>query len=172
MSIDANEFQSKIRNKMANCVNPDETAHNDPTHQDLHCLHWYLFCLLGWKVMHSLCLKLYLKSVQNVFSHLMICLPLSLSYTTVKNSNLSNHCRFICLFNLRFTSRWTIFQSCWDGVWMWQGAQCSLLQCCLTEISHPRYISWWTQSHWHYTHTGLTSSSSAFLLRSSKQKSS
>ena len=44
---------------------------------------------------------------------------------------------FVCLFYSDFTSRSTIFQSYRDGVWMWQGAQCSLLECCLTEISRP-----------------------------------
>ena len=33
-----------------------------------------------------------------------------------------------------------VFQSYRDGVWMWQGAQCSLLECCLTEISRPRHF--------------------------------
>ena len=27
---------------MANCVEPDETAHYEPSHQDLHCLHRYM----------------------------------------------------------------------------------------------------------------------------------
>ena len=46
----------------------------------------------------------------------------------------------ICLFDLGLTSLSTIFQSYCDGVWMWQGAQCSLLECCLTEISRPRHF--------------------------------
>ena len=33
-----------------------------------------------------------------------------------------------------------LFQSYRDGVWMWQRAQCSLLECCLTEISRPRHF--------------------------------
>ena len=38
---------------------------------------------------------------------------------------------------------------------MWQGAQCSLLECCLTEISRSRHLTWYsTQSH--YTDTELT----------------
>ena len=42
MSTDANRvFQSKIQNRMANSVDPDEMALNDPSHQDLHCLHRY-----------------------------------------------------------------------------------------------------------------------------------
>ena len=45
-----------------------------------------------------------------------------------------------CLFDLGLTSLSTIFQSYRDGVWMWQGAQCSLLECCLTEILCPRHF--------------------------------
>ena len=65
----------------------------------------------------------------------------------------------VCLFYSGFTSLWTIFQSYRDGEWMWQGAQCSLLECCLTEISCPRHLTWFSiQSH--YTDTELTSSDS------------
>ena len=28
---------------MANSVDPDEMAHDEPSHLDLHCLQWYLF---------------------------------------------------------------------------------------------------------------------------------
>ena len=28
----------KNQNRMANRVDPDETAHDEPSHQDLHCL--------------------------------------------------------------------------------------------------------------------------------------
>ena len=48
--------------------------------------------------------------------------------------------RFVCLFDLGLTSLSTIFQSYRDGVWLWQGAQCSLLECCLNEISCPRHF--------------------------------
>ena len=34
-----------------------------------------------------------------------------------------------CLFDLGLMSLSTIFQSYRYGVWMWQGAQCSLLEC-------------------------------------------
>ena len=34
---------------MANSVDPDETAHYEPTHQDLHCLHSYLVWSAGLK---------------------------------------------------------------------------------------------------------------------------
>ena len=32
----------KNQNGLANSLDPDETAHNEPSHQDLHCLHRYL----------------------------------------------------------------------------------------------------------------------------------
>ena len=47
-------FQSKIKNRMANSEDPDEMAHNEPSHQDLHCLQRYLI----WSVMlKGLCIK-------------------------------------------------------------------------------------------------------------------
>ena len=60
---------------------------------------------------------------------------------------------FVCLFDLGLTSLSTIFQSYRDGVWMWQGAQCSLLECCLTEISCPRHFDMIFHSvtlYWHW----------------------
>ena len=36
-------FQSKINNKMANNADPDETAHYESSHLDLHCLGRYLY---------------------------------------------------------------------------------------------------------------------------------
>ena len=39
------------------------------------------------------------------------------------------------------TSLSTIFQSYHDGVWLRQGAQYSLLLCCITEVSCPRYLT-------------------------------
>ena len=47
---------------------------------------------------------------------------------------------FVCLFDLGLTSLSTIFQSYRDSVWMWQGAQCSLLECCFTEILSTRHF--------------------------------
>ena len=35
--------QSKIKNKMANSADPDETAHYEPSHLELHCLDRYWF---------------------------------------------------------------------------------------------------------------------------------
>ena len=43
------------------------------------------------------------------------------------------------------TSLSTIFQSYHDGIWLRQGAQCSLLLCCDTEVSCPRHDT--TPSH-------------------------
>ena len=40
-------FLLKIINRLANSVDPDETAHYEPSHLDLHCLHWYLFWSTG-----------------------------------------------------------------------------------------------------------------------------
>ena len=34
---------------MANSIDPDETARYEPSHQDLHCLHRYLFLSAGHK---------------------------------------------------------------------------------------------------------------------------
>ena len=47
---------------------------------------------------------------------------------------------FVFLFDLGLMSLSTIFQSYHNGVWMWQGAQCSLLERCLTGISRPRHF--------------------------------
>ena len=51
-------------------------------------------------------------------------------------------CLFVCLFDLGLTSLSTIFQSYRDGVWMWQGAQCSLLECCLTDWNITPQTLW------------------------------
>ena len=58
------------------------------------------------------------------------------------------------------TSLTTIFQSYHDGVWLRQGAQCSLLLCCVNEVSCPRHLTeYHTQSH--YPDTASTSPSSS-----------
>ena len=36
-----------IIGKMASSVDPDEMAHYEPSHLDLHCLHWYLYRSTG-----------------------------------------------------------------------------------------------------------------------------
>ena len=42
-------FQPKSGNRIANSVDPDETAHNEPFHLEQHCLHKFLFCSAGLK---------------------------------------------------------------------------------------------------------------------------
>ena len=37
----------KIIYRLANSVDPDETAHDEQSHLDLHCLHWYLYRSIG-----------------------------------------------------------------------------------------------------------------------------
>ena len=47
MSMLQIEMSVKNQNRMANSVDPDEMAHYEPSHQDLHCLHsiWFSLCL-------------------------------------------------------------------------------------------------------------------------------
>ena len=63
-----------------------------------------------------------------------------------------------CLFGL--TSLSTIFQSYHDGVWLRQGAQCSLLLCCVIEVSCPRHFTWYHTQQL-YPDTASTSPSSS-----------
>ena len=68
------------------------------------------------------------------------------------------------------TSLSTIFQPYHDGVWLRQGAQCSLLLCCVTEVSCPRHLTWYhTQSHYPDTASTSPSSSSQVLVLSEEQ---
>ena len=46
-----------------------------------------------------------------------------------------------CVVCSGLTSLSTFFQSYHDGVWLGQGAQCSLLLCCVTEVSYPRHLT-------------------------------
>ena len=63
---------------------------------------------------------------------------------------------FIAVVCLGLTSLSKLFQSYHDGVWLRQGAQCSLLLCCVTELSCSRHLTWYhTQSH--YPDTASTS---------------
>ena len=86
------------------------------------------------------------------------CLPFHPHSFDKSSSNKNGYVQILFFFFVCFIqSLSTIFQSYREGVWMWQGAQCSLLECCLTEISCPRYLTRYsTQSH--YTDTELTSS--------------
>ena len=46
---DANRnFSLKSKNRLANCVDPVETAPYKPSHLDLYCLHMYLFWSAGY----------------------------------------------------------------------------------------------------------------------------
>ena len=42
-------FNTKIKYRIANSVDPDETARYEPSHLDLHCLHRHLFWSAGLK---------------------------------------------------------------------------------------------------------------------------
>ena len=43
-AVDENTCRRKLKSKtMVNSVDPDETARNEPSHLDLHCLHRYCF---------------------------------------------------------------------------------------------------------------------------------
>ena len=44
-------------NKMAKSVDPNQTAHYEPSHLDLHCLHWLLYRSTGFKELKNLPLR-------------------------------------------------------------------------------------------------------------------
>ena len=52
ISIVANREVNQKSKQNAISVDPDETAHNEPSHQDLHCLHSYLVgsARLNWLI--------------------------------------------------------------------------------------------------------------------------
>ena len=80
---------------------------------------------------------------------------------------------YLCLFYLDFTSLSTVFQSYSDGVWVWHWAKCSLLECCFTEISHPRYMRWYSICHIILTAGWqVLIPSSTFLLLNAKRAAS
>ena len=47
------EFQSKIKNRMGNSVDPDETTRYEPSHLDLHYLRRYPFWSVGLKGLNT-----------------------------------------------------------------------------------------------------------------------
>ena len=53
-SVAANRDILKINNRMANSVDPDEMAHNEPSHLNLPCFQSYLFWSAGLKRLKSL----------------------------------------------------------------------------------------------------------------------
>lgn len=69
-------------------------------------------------------------------------------------------CACVCVYSgLLLLS--TSFQSYRHGVWLRQGAQCSLLKCCLTEVSCRRHLTY--HNHSHYPDIGPKSPSSTLL---------
>ena len=54
MSITVNRESVKTKNIMANSVDPDEMAHHEPSHLDLHCLQRYLPRSAGLKCLWRL----------------------------------------------------------------------------------------------------------------------
>ena len=87
----------------------------------------------------------------------------------MSKSNDLNQTVQICLLHSGFTSLWTNFQSYCDGIWMWQGAQCSLLECCLTEIAPLKHLTWYSIKS-HYIDTELTSSDFLFYFLNTEQQ--
>ena len=77
---------------------------------------------------------------ENSLCHFMQIVSLEDNLYEIAKPILLGKLKEIGLFDLDLTLLSTIFQSYRNGVWMWQGAQCSLLECCLTETSHPRHF--------------------------------
>lgn len=72
----------------------------------------------------------------------------------------------VCCSGLTFFS--TIFQSNHDFVWLGQGVQSSILQCCLIVLSSPRHFARNHPNHiilTHYTDTRETSPSHTLKIR-------
>ena len=46
--------QNRLPNRQANSVESDKTAHYDPSHQDLHCVHMYLVWFAGLKKLNCI----------------------------------------------------------------------------------------------------------------------
>ena len=71
---------------------------------------------------------------------------------------------FVSLFYSGFASLSTIFQSYRYCVWIWQGAKCSVLECCLTEISLPRHLPRYsTKSHYNFNELTISDFQLYFL---------
>ena len=115
----------------------DQTAHQYQAFPVGYQNHWTLQKHAGW---YGPSLSAYAR--RHIFEW-------SSSFHELADSSQS-HCFFVPFWF--FMSLSTIFQSYHDSVWVWQGAQCSLLECCLTEISaqthdmifHPVTLYW----HW------------------------
>ena len=64
-------------------------------------------------------------------------------WCAIQEKSLIPICGFVC-FNWGFRHFQQSFSHNARGVWMRQGAQCSLLERCLIEISCPRYMTWYS----------------------------
>ena len=72
--------QTKNQNIMANSVDPDEMAHHEPSHQDLHYLQRYLVCSVGLKGFKTLCVAALWRSkltVQIMYTGELLCVVTS-----------------------------------------------------------------------------------------------
>ena len=58
-----------------------------------------------------------------------------------ENDQYNEHIPCVVVVCSGLTSLSTIFQSYDNGVWLRQGNQCSLLLCCVTEVSCPRHLT-------------------------------
>ena len=69
----------------------------------------------------------------------------SLSSLYDENDQFTEHIRCVVVVVVcsGLTSLSTIFLSYHDSVWLRQGAQCTLLLCCVTEVSCPRHLTWY-----------------------------
>ena len=56
----------RIINRLINSVDPDETAHFEPSHLDLHCLHKYLYWSIGLKGLIFVCALFIKKNQQHL----------------------------------------------------------------------------------------------------------
>ena len=92
-------FQSKIKTRLANSVDPDETAHYEPSHLDLHCLQRYarLTKLNNSRYVgrnrKSLILSAVTQSIKNVCANMytrLICVALFLIRCTVFAKMMTN----------------------------------------------------------------------------------
>ena len=58
-----------------------------------------------------------------------------------ENDQYNAHIPCVVIVCSGLTSLSTIFQSYHDDIWLRQGAQCSLLLCCVTEVSYSRHLT-------------------------------
>ena len=51
-------MKQKLKKRVSNSVEPDETARDEQSHLDLHCLHWFLYWSAELKGLSSIFVKL------------------------------------------------------------------------------------------------------------------